>query len=94
MLSHEDRRRLSSIERQMQIDDPAFARLFTRQLASAAGRHLQRAAAAVAVMLCGLAAIAGLLTGSVLLFALLFVSGTAMAAAERWLIHRTRRSTG
>ena len=93
MLSQEDRRRLAAIERQMQIDDPAFARLFTGQPASAV-RRWQRAAAAVAGMLCGLAAIAGLLTGSVLLFALLFVSGTAMAAAARWLVHRTRRSTG
>jgi Flp pilus assembly protein TadB len=91
MLSHEDRRRLTAIEQQMQIDDPAFARLFTRR--SAAGMGWQRAATAVAGMLCGLAAIAGVLTGSVLLFFLLFVSSATIAVAARWPIHRPRRRT-
>jgi hypothetical protein len=45
-------------------------------------------------MLGGLAAIAGQLTGSVLLFVLLFVSGAAMALAVRWLINRIQRPTG
>jgi uncharacterized membrane protein len=88
MLSHEDRRRLAAIERQMQIDDPAFARLFTHRLA--AGTRWRRPATAVAGMLCGLAAIAGVLTGSVLLFVLLFVSSATIAVAARWPIHRPR----
>jgi energy-converting hydrogenase Eha subunit B len=41
-------------------------------------------------LLCALAAIAGPLIGSVLLFVLVFVSGSAMAAAARWLTHRAR----
>jgi Flp pilus assembly protein TadB len=91
MLNHEDRRRLAAIEQQIQIDDPAFALLFTRRLA--AGMRWQRAAAAVAGMLCGLAVIAGALTGSVLLFVLLFVSAATIAMAARWPMHRPRRPT-
>jgi Flp pilus assembly protein TadB len=91
MLSHEDRRRLAAIEQQMQIDDPAFARIFTRRLV--AGTRWQRPAAAVAGMLCALAVIAGVLTGSVLLFVLLFVSAATIAMAARWPMHRPRRPT-
>jgi hypothetical protein len=64
-------------------------RLFTRPLAAARTRW-QRAAATMGGLLCALAAIAGPLIGSVLLFVLVFVSGSAMAAAARWLTHRAR----
>jgi anti-sigma-K factor RskA len=90
MLSHEDRRRLAAIERQLLIDDPAFTELFTRSRADARRvrvRVARRVAAAVVAILCALAAVVGLMAGSVPLV----VSGVSMAMVAGWVVRRARR---
>ena len=89
MMSREERRRLAAIERQMLIDDPAFAQLFTRSLPSI-GSAWRRATAAVVGALFSLAAIAGLLAGSVQLV----VTAAALSVAAAWVFRLTRSSAG
>ncbi len=89
MLSHDERRQLAAMERQMLIEDPAFARLFTQSL-KATGAARRRAAAAVIGWLCALAAITGLLAGSVLLVGY----GASLAIAAGWVFRRNRHPHG
>src|SRR5690348_12068188 len=68
MLNQQDRRRLAAIERQMLIDDPAFARRLAR--GSVVPRSTwRRAAFAIIGILCGLATCVGLLSSSGMLTA-------------------------
>ena len=86
MMNHKERRQLAAIERQMLLDDPAFARLFTRSLRATASAW-QRAVAAVVGTLFALTAAAGLLADSVLLV----VSGASITVAAGWVFRRNRR---
>ncbi|HEY0815188.1 MAG TPA: DUF3040 domain-containing protein [Pseudonocardia sp.] len=59
MLSYEERRRLSAIEKQLAIDDPALARRFARHRSAVQQRR--RVAAMVLGSLCAFALIVGFL---------------------------------
>ena len=87
MMSREERRRLAAIERQMLIDDPALAQLFTRSL-RCAGSTLRTGTAAVVGLLFALAAIAGLIAGSSQLVA----TTAALLVAAAWTFRLTRHS--
>jgi hypothetical protein len=79
MLNQQDRRRLAAIERQMLIDDPAFARRLGR--GSVVVRSTWRkVAAAIIGILCGLATLIGTLSNDGTLTA----SSAALAVAA-WL---------
>jgi hypothetical protein len=85
MLSHEDEQRLAAIERQLLIDDQAFARSLGRPMYP--GSAWRQALAAVIGTLCALAALLGLLTSS----GTLFLSSAALTLAAAWVFHRARR---
>jgi hypothetical protein len=89
MLNPQDRRRLAAIERQMLIDDPAFARRLAR--GSVVVRSTwPKVAAAITGILCGLATFVGMLSNAGTLTA----SSAALTAAAWWAFHRaghTRR---
>ena len=87
MMSREERRRLAAIERQMLIDDPAFAQLFTRSLQST-GSAWRKATAAVVGALLALVALAGLMVGSIELI----VTAAALSVAAAWMLRLTRRT--
>jgi hypothetical protein len=87
MMSREERRRLAAIERQMLIDDPAFAHLFTRSLQST-GSVWRKATAAVVGALLALVALAGLMVGSIELI----VTAAALSVAAAWMLRLTRRT--
>jgi Protein of unknown function (DUF3040) len=87
MLSHEDRQRLAALERQMMIDDPAFARRL-RRYTIARRFTWRRVAAAVICVLCALATVAGLLADS----GALTLSSGALTLAAAWDFRRARRA--
>jgi hypothetical protein len=89
MMSREERRRLAAIERQMLIDDPAFAKLFTRSLRST-GSAWRKTTAIVVGALLALAALAGLAAGS----AELVVTALALSVAAAWMLRLTQPPAG
>jgi hypothetical protein len=84
MLSHEDERRLAAIERQLLIDDPAFARRLGRPVHRRT--TWQRAAAALVAILCALATIVGILSNA----GSLALSSAVLTVAAVWVFHRAR----
>jgi hypothetical protein len=86
MLERQDRERLSAIERQMLIDDPAFARRLGRGSVVTRSTWL-KALAAIVGILCGLAMFVGALSGSGTLTA----SSGVLIAAAWWAFRRAGR---
>jgi hypothetical protein len=86
MLSHEDHRRLAAIEQQLLIEDPDFVRRLRRPSFARRSRW-RRAAITIIGVLCALATMVGVLSGS---GPLTLISGLLTTAAW-WMLHRTRR---
>ena len=87
MLNQQDRRRLAAIERQMMIDDPAFARRLGDS-SVAARSTWRKVPAAIIGILCGLAMFVGMLSN----YSTLTASSAALAAAAWWAFHRAGRT--
>jgi uncharacterized membrane protein len=83
MLRRQDRQRLAAIERQMLIDDPAFARRLCRG-SIMMGSTWRRVAATITALLCGLVMFVGMLSG----YGTLTASVAALTAAACWAFHR------
>jgi Protein of unknown function (DUF3040) len=83
MLSHEDHQRLAAIERQLLIDDPGFVRRLGRR-SNARGSRWRKAVAAIIGILCALAMMVGMLSGS----GALTLSSAVLTVAAWWTFHR------
>lgn len=87
MLSHDDRRRLEAIERQLISDDPHLAECFDRWPPSRASRR-----AAFFVPLTMVLGAIGTLAGIVLWsFSVFFVFLTVLLVGLVWMVRRSRR---
>jgi hypothetical protein len=89
MLNQDDRRRLEAIERQLQSDDPEFARRFSRWSSPGAERWRRRLVLVVVVSGFGL-----LLSVAVLSLPLFLVSVAGVATGWVWLRRWDRGHTG
>ncbi len=88
MLSEHERRRLTSIERQLWRDDPGLARRLAGWPSSLRARWATAAAITV-IGLCGIGVLLGLLS---LNAGLLLGCGVPVLVASIWLSRRARRS--